>query len=178
MLDILCPLVAEQVVDSFTFFVPGTPVAQGSKIPYIRGKGEKRKVTLVESAKALPEWREKIYSYARLAAPENWNLEGFFFLFSIYYMPRPESHFKPGLTTLKPAAPYYFGKAPDLDKLDRGRGDAMKGAAYKDDAKIVGHFSMAIFAAPLEVPGARLTVARLAAKPAGDLSSFLTDGHP
>ena len=38
---------------------------------------------------------------------------------------------------LRPTAPVFYEKAPDLDKLARAAGDAMTGVVYRDDKQIV-----------------------------------------
>jgi Holliday junction resolvase RusA-like endonuclease len=54
-----------------------------------------------------------------------------------FYFPRPKAHFGSGRNaeTLKPAAPTFVTRAPDVDKLVRAVGDALKGYVVRDDAQ-------------------------------------------
>jgi hypothetical protein len=52
-------------------------------------------------------------------------------------------------------------KAPDVDKLARGLGDAMAGVVYADDAQVVQFKVSKFYAAPGEAPHASIVVTPL-----------------
>lgn len=124
---------------SYGFRVYGIPAPQGSKIPGVSSKTGKMFVR-EQSGKTLTTWREEV-KQAALAArgvPGHTpdivgvpvaTLTGAITLRIQFYMPRPAS-----VTMKKRPLPIV---APDLDKLVRGVGDALKAAGvYKDDAQI------------------------------------------
>lgn len=116
---------------SFGFRVYGIPTPQGSKIPGVSSKTGKMFVR-EQSGKALKSWREDVKSAAVLARESNGSadtLTGPIRLAIQFYMPRPAS-----VTAKRRPLPIV---APDLDKLVRGVGDALKAAGvYKDDAQV------------------------------------------
>ena len=83
-----------------------------------------------QSGKTLKPWREAIKEAALIARGESDTIEGPVMLHVDFYVPRPASvpHKKRPLPTV----------APDLDKMVRAVGDALKQAGmYKDDSQIV-----------------------------------------
>lgn len=126
---------------SFGFRVYGIPAPQGSKIPGVSSKTGKMFVR-EQSGKTLTEWRQDV-KHAALTArgidPETGQpnpgvsviatLDGPIRLAVTFYMPRPAS-----VSVKRRPMPTV---APDLDKLVRGVGDALKAAGvYGDDAQI------------------------------------------
>lgn len=119
----------------------GTPAPQGSK----KSVGRNR---FVEASKGLPAWRAAVEAAARLAAGPGWvpwdgpvSVSG------------TVSILKPGTTKFKdhPAGP------PDLDKLQRGIGDALtKSRLITDDSRIVHWDIRKVWATG--VPGADLVI--------------------
>ena len=124
---------------SFGFRVYGTPVPQGSKIPGVSSKTGKMFVR-EQGGKNLKTWREDVKQAALAArgaglsdgvesAPHIATFAGPIRLHVDFYMPRPAS--------VSPRKRPYPTVAPDLDKLVRGVGDALKAAGvYADDAQI------------------------------------------
>lgn len=116
-------------------WVPGVPAPQGSKRHVGRG-------VLVESAKAVGPWRERVaLAVAEVlvwteddGAPRGAMLVNVRFIFT-----RPKAHFGTGknAATVKPHAPRLPAGRPDLDKLARAVLDALTGIAYVDDAQVV-----------------------------------------
>jgi len=55
-----------------------------------------------------------------------------------FVFPRPKAHFGTGRNagSLKASAPSYVSTTPDLDKLARALGDALKGIVLRDDSQI------------------------------------------
>lgn len=125
----------------FPFRVEGIPAPQGSKTAFRRGN----RCVLVETSKKLPAWREacmaefkngaKAYGLEPIDAPVCVRVE--------FLMPRPK----------KPTNNYpYVG---DLDKLQRGVGDALEqSGVVKNDSRIVEWRATKRYAEPGEEPGA------------------------
>lgn len=108
-------------VTEVNFFAFGNPAAQGSKKHVGNG-------IMIETSKALPSWRAAVIEYAQkaYAGPP---LDGALELQVTFWFPRPTSARK---------AARWKTTAPDLDKLVRGVGDALKIAGtITDDARIV-----------------------------------------
>lgn len=123
---------------SYGFRVYGIPAPQGSKIPGVSSKTGKMFVR-EQSGKTLKSWREDVKNAALVARGVDDSgavtteaiptLTGAITLRIQFYMPRPAS-----VKVAKRPLPIV---APDLDKLVRGVGDALKAAGvYKDDAQI------------------------------------------
>ena len=109
---------------SVRFFVPGTPVPQGSLKSFAaRGTG---RVVTPQLPKVL-EWRGLIAMEARRHFDRPWDVPVVLEL--AFYFARPKAHFGTGRNagTLKPSAPHHMSRTPDLDKLVRAVGDALAG---------------------------------------------------
>jgi Holliday junction resolvase RusA-like endonuclease len=110
-----------------SFTVPGTPAPQGSKTPFGG-----------EANPHIKSWRETV---AR-AAHERWPVGPIFGpvkVVVVFVFPRPKAHFRTGqyADVLRPNAPEWHTSTPDLDKLQRGIGDALKaGGMLRDDSQI------------------------------------------
>lgn len=116
-------------MSSYGFRVYGIPAPQGSKIPGVSSKTGKLFVR-EQSGKTLAPWREDVKQAALMARGEQDTLTGPIKLVIQFLMPRPAS-----VSVKKRPHPTV---APDLDKLARGVGDALKQAGvYKDDAQVV-----------------------------------------
>jgi len=63
-----------------------------------------------------------------------------------FRLARPAGHW--GKNGLKPSAPPYPSKKPDLDKLTRATADSLKGTLYDDDSRIVALVVTKIYASP------------------------------
>lgn len=103
-----------------TVFVPGKPQPQGSKKGFIING----KVVLVESAKGLKPWREKIRSHVQNHAQFT-EITGAVHMTVSFYFKQPKSNNKKAHT-----------QKPDIDKLTRGVLDALTGTVYKDDSQV------------------------------------------
>jgi Holliday junction resolvase RusA-like endonuclease len=109
-----------------TFVVPGVPVPQGSKQPWG-----------AEVNPHVKSWRASVAEVAAAAM-----LDGPFIgpvsVVADFHFPRPKGHYGTGrnATVLKERAPRYHGSMPDLDKLQRALGDALKGVVLRDDSQI------------------------------------------
>jgi Holliday junction resolvase RusA-like endonuclease len=105
----------------FTLWVPGKPQPQGSKKGFIINN----KVVLVESAKGLKAWREKIKLIAQHSA-ELQKFQGPVHVSLSFYFKKAKSN-KTKLHVQK----------PDIDKLIRGCLDALTGVVIEDDSNVV-----------------------------------------
>lgn len=121
-------------MNEIQFFVPGKPVAQGSKRAFTRGK----KVVMVEMLKDLAPWRQAVAEYARAEANGE-KFTGPLRLRLVFWFSRPASHFGTGRNAgnLKPSAPDYRESAPDLDKLIRAIGDGLTASGVIVDDRFI-----------------------------------------
>jgi len=120
------------VPDEIQFFVPGKPVAQGSKRHV--GKG-----VMVEMLKDLAPWRQAVAEYAKLAAG-NEQMLGPLRLRALFTFSRPSAHFGTGrnMGKLKASAPIWRDANPDIDKLLRAVCDGLTASGViRDDRYIV-----------------------------------------
>lgn len=106
-----------------SFFVPGKPQSQGSKI--------KTQWGMRESNKELGPWRERVALAAHnaLEDPDCLLIKGPVVVTLQFVMFRPK-----GLPKSRPTPP--CTKAPDIDKLARGILDALTHVIYSDDAQV------------------------------------------
>lgn len=144
---------AARVLD---FFVPGLPITQGSKRIVMAGKGANRRPVLIEDRDAaLQRWRKAVSEGARyymgvkaVMASEDFAL----IVECTFTLPRPASRAK------RFAFP---NKKPDVDKLARAVGDAVKGVIYGDDGQIVDFIARKRYVGHVEAesqPGVRIVV--------------------
>lgn len=111
------------------FEVMGTPIPQGSKSSTRWGMRE-------ANPKTRP-WRDQIAWEARAAMGHEPPLEGPCTVNATFWMPRPKSHYRAN-GQIKPTAPVYSDKRPDVDKLLRALCDGMTTAGvWKDDSQAV-----------------------------------------
>ena len=120
---------------SFTFRVLGTPVPQGS----VKAFGSR---VVANNEQALGSWRSDVAAVAYREKPADWDINAAVSLRCEFVFPRPLFHYGTGknATKLKPSAPRYHVKTPDLDKLCRACGDAIADACgmvlLRSDAQI------------------------------------------
>jgi Holliday junction resolvase RusA-like endonuclease len=125
---------------SFTFRVLGTPVPQGS----VKAFGSR---VVANNEHALGSWRSDVASSAQRAKPADWDINAAVSLRCEFVFPRPLSHYGTGKnsTKLKPSAPRYHVKTPDVDKLVRGVadsiGDAVARVLLNNDSQIVSIYA-------------------------------------
>lgn len=132
-------IVQQTLIDqtTITFFVPGVPVPQGSKRAF-QHKSTKRIVIVDDNPAQLRDWRNSIVQTARDAMAERPPISFAIVLGAKFVFLRPGSHYG-ARGGLLPSAPLYKTTRPDLDKLLRGLGDALKSAGvYRDDSQVVG----------------------------------------
>lgn len=103
-------------MDSFSFFVPGEPITEGSTRAFASGQ---RVVVTHDRGPKLALWRLAVQDAALKAAREaGWepHYDGPVRVTATFYLPRPKS---------APASRYWPHVKPDLDKLVRAIGDAL-----------------------------------------------------
>ena len=119
-------------MDSFSFFVPGEPITEGSTRAFASGQ---RVVVAHDRGPELDAWRIKVAHAAEAAAPAAYwetRYDGPVEVWAEFRLPRPKS---------APKSRKHAQTKPDLDKLQRAIGDAL--APYKrpgvlrDDSRIV-----------------------------------------
>ena len=123
--------------DVVAFVVVGAPAPQGSKTARTTKAGG---AYMHETGKAtLEPWRAAVAARAREAMGDRAPFAGPLELDVAFMFARPRSHYRTGRHAgeLKPSAPIYCDKRPDLDKLLRAIGDAITGIVAVDDAAIV-----------------------------------------
>lgn len=114
-----------------SFFVAGVPAPKGStRAFYVKALG--RAVVTAANKNTRP-WEQAVRAEAKLAgctptsAPVTVAL--------IFCLARPKGH--SGKKGLRPSAPAWPAKKPDIDKLVRAALDALTGEAWNDDAQVV-----------------------------------------
>jgi len=112
-----------------TFFVvPGTPVAQGSMVAY------GRKVA-ASNASALGLWRDRVgIAAAREWGEANVDKDSSFRVVLTFVFERPRGHY--GKKGLRPSAPKFHVKRPDVDKLARAALDSLTHIVFADDSQV------------------------------------------
>ena len=130
------------------FFVPGIPQPQGSKRGFVSAHG---KVSMVEAAAGVKPWRSDVKVFAADAMTGRLLMTGPVFLHCDFVMKRPMSTPK-----TKPTPP--ATKKPDLDKLLRAIGDALKGTVYAEDSLIIEMVGTKRIAEEGEQPGVHVNV--------------------
>lgn len=135
------------------FFAGGIPAPKGS-LRHFRPKGCDFDVT-VNDNKRTKSWQDTVATAAREvwggAAPVNTAVR----ISCLFRFPRPAGHFGSGRNAglVKPSAPSLHTVKPDLDKLCRAVGDALKGVVYVDDSRVCGGVNMKRYVLPGEHPG-------------------------
>jgi len=126
----------------------GLPRPQGSMRAFmIAGKPR-----LTSAAKGLKEWRALVANTAQ-AESAMWTVSPLdpVALDLVFYLPRPKGHW--GVNGLRPSAPKWPTKKPDLDKLVRAVGDALVPVLLHDDNQVLSIQALKKYATPEEPPG-------------------------
>lgn len=131
---------------SVRFWVPGTPVSQGSLSPVRRG-GRGKILLVPRNHKELKIWREAVgYEALRhFSSPKG----GPMALRLDFLLQRPKTVDREDLTV-----------KPDLDKLSRAIGDALTGVVYQDDAQVTAQRLTKRYADDWQYPGVWIQIAR------------------
>lgn len=140
-------------MESFSFFVPGEPITEGSVRTFTSGQ---RTIVTHDRGRKLEWWRIRVAHAAKRAAKRaGWEPrhDGPVAVTATFLLPRPKSVPK---TRIRPHV------KPDLDKLARAIGDAL--APYKrpgvlrDDSRIVEWHTSKQYACVPTMVGAIITV--------------------
>ena len=108
--------------------VRGIPKPQGSKSP--KGRNAQGHAIVVESCKALPQWRYDVTMMAIEQRQKHGKITGPVLMRATFTMPKPTGAPKKKRT--------YADKKPDLSKLVRAVEDALTAAGvWEDDARVV-----------------------------------------
>lgn len=165
-----------------TINVIGTPAPQGSKRAFVVNG----RAVMAESSKKVAPWRQDVKHATLDAIGGGTNLvdavdplTGPLEVVVVFYLPRPGYHFRTGKRAheLKPNAPAYVDKKPDVDKLLRSTLDGLKEAGvYRDDAQVADARGVKRYADA--ATGARITITPLtgATDPVPAVESTLTAG--
>lgn len=146
--------------------VIGLPAPQGSKRGFYNPKVGH--VQMVESSTKVKPWRQDVRAAAVAKIEETgWQqLTGPVHVSITFYLPRPRYHYRSGQHAheLRPTAPVFVDKKPDLDKLIRSSCDALTQAGvYRDDSQIAEFVVTKKYAAgrwaEMATPGAVIDVA-------------------
>lgn len=143
----------------FSFFVPGVPATAGSKKAFVNRKTGRPMI--VDDCKKGPSWRESV----QVAAFKKLNPLGEHPLIDepielnvVFFFTRPKGHLRTGEKhrgELKPNAPNWPTKPPDVTKLLRALEDALTGVVWRDDASVVVQAARKVYA---DRPGAFVTI--------------------
>ena len=117
------------------FQVAGKPVPEGSTRAF-PVKGKARAVVVHSNHKELMPWRDRIAYFCREAMlGVEWPKDQAYQIYVEFCFLRPKSHLtKKG----NPSSNYrkFHTSRPDLDKLLRAIGDALKGIVFNDDSQV------------------------------------------
>lgn len=153
------------VQEILTFSADGIPAPQGSKNTTAqknRAGAYTGKVSVYESSVKLKPWRQRVAAAAR-AAHTGPTVECPVVLNIAFGLPRPKGHFGTGRNAgkLKPSAPAWPTKKPDVDKLERAILDALTIAkVYRDDSQVVIVNTAKVYADE-RAPGVAVSVATM-----------------
>jgi len=125
------------------FTVYGEAKPAGSKTGFVvkdKRTGKSRAI-VVDACKAGKPWHAAVAS-AAAEAFQGELIRGAVAATFRFYFPRPKCHFGTGRNagTMKPDAPAFVTKAPDVLKLARNVEDALTKIVYADDAQITQEF--------------------------------------
>lgn len=142
------------------FEVLGVAAPQGSLRPIVSKTTGRTFVK--QSCKRTIPWRQEVAGVARAAVDRSeheWPTRAPVALMVAFFLPRPAGH--TGKRGLRPSAPLYPAKKPDLSKLVRALEDALTGIVYGDDAQIVVEHVEKVFVSNGEPPRAVVEVEEL-----------------
>jgi len=164
------PLAPAPNLQTFRIVVPGIPQPGGSKkafiVPGNEATGTRQRAVVTEDNKKSKPWRHDVQWMAKMVMKSG-PLRGPLAVEFVFILPRPKGHL--GAHGLRPSAPPYPDKIPDVTKLTRSTEDALKGIAWYDDSQIVDQHGRKLYAEPeSNLIGAVITVTSLASVRPGD----------
>lgn len=134
--------------------IPGTPIAKKRPRFSVRG-GKPRTYSDQHTEEGI------FLNHVRASLPPGFEpLQGPLSAEFEFWVPRPKSHFGTGRNAdrLKPSAPLFPTKKPDIDNLEKFALDCLNALAFVDDQQIVQTHSCKLWS-PKRLPG--MTVIRL-----------------
>lgn len=153
-----------------SFGVLGNPAPQGSHTakPIYAGGQFTGRVAVHESSASVKPWRDSVQwaavdamHKAKLSGP----LTGPVVVNVTFRLKRPLSDFSTGRTTthlVRPSAPTFPIKRPDIDKLVRSTFDALTLArVWVDDSQVASLKATKVYAGRAEKPGASITISSI-----------------
>ena len=136
------------------FHVAGTPAPKGSMRAFtvpLRNGGVAARV-IPDNRPQARSWIALVVDAARQALDGRPPFQGEALrLECVFALARPGGHF--GKRGLRPGAPLAPTTKPDVDKLARQLGDALKGLLYDDDARIVQYWPTKVYASDAQSTG-------------------------
>lgn len=130
--------------------VLGNPAPQGSKTPWG-----------TEANPRTRPWRDTVAYDARTLMGSQEPMLGPLNLNVVFRLPRPKAHYRTGAHAgeLKPDAPVWCPKKPDLDKLVRAVCDALTTAAvWHDDSQVATVHARKVYVSVGTQPGVDIIV--------------------
>ena len=139
------------------FSVVGVPRPAGSKKAFVNPKTGRANLADVSGEKGTA-WRSDVRSEA-MAAYQGPPLSGPVTLLVVFFMPRPQRHYRTGKLAhlLRDDAPTFHTSAPDATKLLRGLEDSLKSIAWIDDSQVAHQCVWKVYG---EAPGARVLITK------------------
>ena len=119
------------------FFVEGIPATKGSHHAFLNRKTGVPIIVPNHNAK-MKAWASLVSSLASTYKEETKfpKLTDAIDVTLMFFLPRPQSHFKKD-RTVKPSAPRFIKTKPDIDKLARCVLDALTGILWVDDSQVI-----------------------------------------
>lgn len=135
----------------FSLTVYGTPAPAGSKrsFPFKKASGKLGVRVTDDSLRSRP-WKNLVAQTAGLEMNGRPLLRDPLHVNFTFWVRRPKSHFN-SKGELRPSAPSWPAKRPDLLKTARAVEDSLSGIVYADDAQIVTEFLVKRYGEPERV---------------------------
>jgi crossover junction endodeoxyribonuclease RusA len=132
------------MITDLAFQVYGSPAPQGSKRGFKHPHTD-RVIIVEQQNRRVRSWRDDVKAAAlqqmQAVSQGVWDpFPGPVHVLVVFQLTRPKNHYGSGrnATVLKPSAPRYPARMPDLDKLERSTYDALTAAGvWADDGQIV-----------------------------------------
>lgn len=123
-----------------------TKQPDGSRRMMTRDDGSPMLTVSDANAKA-GAWKQEIKAAAVKAMDGGEPIVGAVLLYVTFIMPRPRDHFRTGKHegVLKPNAPRFHTKKPDVTKLVRCLEDALTGIVWRDDAQVAETVQLKVY---------------------------------
>lgn len=142
-------------MESFSFFVPGEPITEGSVRTFTSGQ---RTIVTHDRGRKLEWWRIRVAHAAEKAAKRaGWEPrhDGPVEVWAEFRLPRPKS---------APKSRKHAQTKPDLDKLQRAIGDALapykRSGVLRDDSRIMGWSAVKRYADDAHPTGVMVRVSK------------------